>query len=296
MFGGIWNTVLTEAGIYAIAAIGLQIAMRAGCFSVMHAALMGIAAYIVGYSEISLGLSGLVGALFAIGATAALGAVIAGLLTRLEGLFFAIATLAVGQVISFAVQVIPGFGGPGGLVPISLTTQESWVFTALIVILAAALLAERSRGGLRLFVAGKDPTVAAAMAVPVRAVRVRAFTISAAIAGLAGVLYAHYVGLVQPSDLSFGAETNLLLFVVVGGVESPLGAVLGTFAIQALLQGLGASQLDRYWIFGLIVVGVVLFRPRGAIPRIPRRLRSAPAATSGRLRQLRYRRARRDLT
>lgn len=296
MFGGIWNTVLIEAGIYAIAAVGLQIAMRAGCFSVMHAALMGIAAYVVGYSEITLGLNGLLGAVFAIGSTAALGAITAGLLTRLEGLFFAIATLAAGQVISFAVQVIPDFGGPGGLVPISLTTQGSWVLIGLVVITAAALLAERTRGGLRLFVAGKDPTVAAAMAVPVRKVRIYAFTISAAIAGLAGVLYAHYVGLVQPSDLSFGAETNLLLFVVVGGVESPLGAVLGTFAIQALLQGLGASQLDRYWIFGVLVVGVVLFRPRGAVPRMRRRLRDAPADSPHGLRPLRSRRPSRDLT
>lgn len=273
MLAGVWGSVLTQAGIYAIAVVGLQLALRAGCFSVMHAALLGIAAYMVGYGQQVLGLPAVPAALLAIAVAAAVGGVTAILMTRLEGLFFAIGTLAVGQVLSFVVQVLPGFGGAVGLSGISLTTMSWWVFLALALVMAAVLRAERTTTGVALFVTGKDPTVASAMGLSVRRARVVTFAVSAGIAGLAGVFYAHYVGLIGPSDLNFAAETNLLLFLVVGGVETPWGAVVGTFGIQALLQVLGASQLDRYWIFGLLVIVVVLLRPRGLLGRPALRLR-----------------------
>lgn len=272
MFGATWDSVLSQAAIYAVAVVGLQLALQAGCFSVMHASLMGVGAYVTVYTEVTLHGPEPIQALCAVSAAALVGGVAALVLTRLDGLFFAIGTLAVGQVLSFVVQIVPKFGGAGGLSGISLAASTSSIYIVLALVTVASLLFQRSRRGLSLFVAGRDPVVAGAIGIRVRWTKLWAFTASAAVAGMAGFLFAHYVGLVQPSDLDFSAETNLLLFLVVGGVDTPWGAILGTFGIQVLLQALGVSELDRFWLFGLVVIVVIMLRPRGFLRRPARRL------------------------
>ena len=274
---GEWVGVLTQAGIYAIVVLALQLALRSGSFSVMHASLLGVGAYVTGFCEMTLGMNGWLGGAIAILAAAVVGLVAAILLTRLEGLFFAIGTLALGEMLSFAVQVIPNFGGAGGLSGISLSTTGWWVAAAVVVVAIVVILWERTNGGLAVYVVGKDPVVAASLGLRVRLSRIIIFTVSSAIAGLAGVLYAHYVGLIQPPDLAFSAETNLLLFLVVGGVDTPIGALAGTFGISILFQLLSISQLDRYWIFGVLLVVIVILRPRGIIPRMTVKARGVDA-------------------
>jgi branched-chain amino acid transport system permease protein len=134
--------------------------------------------------------------------------------------------------------------------------------------------ARRHSSYVRVLAAAADPVAAEALAIDPWRVRIIAFAFGSALAGLAGGLYVHYVGLVQPPDLSFGAESLLLIYVVAGGIGTPFGAALGAIGISVLLELLRASEQDRFWILGLILVAVTLLRPQGLLWR--RRLRARP--------------------
>jgi branched-chain amino acid transport system permease protein len=269
-----WTSILTLACIYAIAAVGLQMILATGQFSVMQAAVMACGAYASAHAELSWHFSFAVTLVAGAAIGAALGAVTALVLLRLSGLFFGIATLALGQACYYLVQVIPGLGGPGGLSGVNLSTSPNLALGTLVVVLAVYAAARRHSSYVRVLAAGADPVAAEALAIDPWRIRVIAFSCGSALAGLAGGLYVHYVGLVQPPDLSFGAESLLLIYVVAGGLQTPFGAVLGAIGISVLLELLRASDQDRYWMLGAILVIVTLLRPQGLLWR--RRLRALP--------------------
>ena len=276
MFGldAYWTSILTLACIYAIAAVGLQLILSSGQFSVMQAAIMACGGYASANAELNGHLSFVWALLVGVAVAAALGLVTAVVLIRLSGLFFAIATLAVGQALYYLVQVVPDLGGPAGLSGVLLTTTPHLVLIILLVIVTIYLLIRRRVSYLRILATGTDAVAAEALGMDPWLIRIGVFTIGSALAGLAGGLYVHYVGLIQPPDLSFGAESQLLIYVVVGGVYTPLGAVAGTLGITVLLEELRVSSEDRYWILGAILVAVTLLRPYGILRR--RRIRALP--------------------
>lgn len=267
-----WTSILTLACVYAIAAVGLQMILASGQFSVMQAAVMACGAYGSAYAELTWHVSLTVALVAGAIVGAAIGAVTALVLLRLSGLFFGIATLALGQACYYLVQVIPGLGGPGGLAGVNLSTTPNLALGTLVVVVVVYAAARRHSAYARVLAAGADPVAAEALAIDPWRVRLVAFTCGSALAGLAGGLYVHYVGLVQPPDLSFGAESLLLIYVVAGGIQTPFGAVLGAIGVSVLLELLRASDQDRYWMLGAILVIVTLLRPQGLLWR--RRLRA----------------------
>jgi branched-chain amino acid transport system permease protein len=269
-----WTSIMTLACIYAIAAVGLQMILVSGQFSVMQAAVMACGAYASADVELNAHVSFVIALLVGVGIAAAIGMLTSIVLLRLGGLFFGIATLAIGQALYYLVQVIPGLGGPGGLIGVNLTTSPNMVLFILLGILALFLLARRQVSYVRILAAGSDAVAAEALAMDPWLIRVAVFTVGSGLAGLAGGLYVHYVGLIQPPDLSFGAESLLLVYVVAGGLTTPFGAVLGALGISVLLELLRASDQDRYWMLGLILVLITLLRPQGVLRR--RFLRSRP--------------------
>jgi branched-chain amino acid transport system permease protein len=78
-----------------------------------------------------------------------------------------------------------------------------------------------------------------------------------------------YLSFVSPDDLSFAVEAQLLLFVVLGGMTSPFGAVVGAFGVTAGTELLRFTQLDRAWILGLLLTVTALVRPQGLVTRRP---------------------------
>jgi branched-chain amino acid transport system permease protein len=279
-----WTSILTLACVNAVAAVGLQMILASGQFSVMQAAVMASGAYGSAYAELAWHVSFTVALVAGAVVGALIGAVTALVLLRLSGLFFGIATLALGQAGYYLVQVIPGLGGPGGLVGVNLSTSPNLALGTLVVVLVVYSAARKHPAYVRVLAAGADPVAAEALAIDPWRIRLIAFTCGSALAGLAGGLYVHYVGLIQPPDLSFGAESLLLIYVVAGGLQTPFGAVLGAIGVSVLLELLRASDQDRYWMLGAILVIVTLLRPQGLLPR--RRLRARSYWTAA-LRQLR---------
>lgn len=282
-----WSAALTLAAIYGLATIGLQLALASGQFSIMHGALLGVGAYGAAVANVLWGQDLAISLAFGAVVAAVLGAISSWVLLPLSGLFFGIASLAIGVAFSYGVQTIPGLGGAGGLFGASLDTSAGLVAVSIVIVLVIYVVVRRSTWYCAMLATGSDPIAAQAAGIRTAWYRVGAFTVGAGIAGLAGGLYIHYIGLIQPSDLGFPSETQLLVFLVIGGIATPFGGIAGALAVSALLQALMVSSLQRYWILGIALVVVVILRPRGLLQRRPLKGRrewtpvvNAPGSTS----------------
>lgn len=274
--------IFIAGGIYAIAALGLYVAIASGQFSVAHAALMGLGGYGAAVASVALGAPFWLALLAGAAVGGAAGAAFAVLLRAMGGMLLGVATIALGQAISLTVTQVPALGGSLGYTGVPIRTTLGWTALVLLVALAALAWLLRSSFGIALLAAGRDETVAGSLGISTFAVRVWAFGLGGALAGVAGALQAHWVGLVDPNSLGFLANIPLYVFLVVGGSTTPWGAVAGAVGLTWLLELLRFSQTDRYWVLGLLLAAAVLVRPQGLLVRRSLRAPAARAAAPGR--------------
>jgi branched-chain amino acid transport system permease protein len=197
--------------------------------------------------------------------------------TRLEGFYLALATLALGQL--FIVVLNEGgsvTGGTGGIANYRLPeifgmrVRGPW-YTAVIVLLLIATYAvllrlDRSWFGRACRAVRDNPEAAAAMGVDVARTKVIAFTLTSALAGLAGMVYAFVDNTVNPPIFSIENAFLLLFMVIVGGAGRHAGAVIG--AVLLFLLPFWLSPLVGHHhalVFGVLVVAAILFQPGGLI-------------------------------
>ncbi len=266
--------LLTNVALFVIAAVGLNLLVGfTGQISLGHAAFLALGAYahIIVYRQgAPLPVAALIGASVA----GVFGLLIGIPALRLKGPYLAIATLGfqvtVDQVLGRWEGLTGGRMGLGVPAPevAGVSLEEPRVYF-LVCFLAATLVVvgarnlTRSRVG-RAFVAIRDnETAAEAMGVGLVAYKTMAFAVSAFITGLAGALYAHLVDRINPSTFSLIMSIELLVMVLIGGLGSVLGSVLGA-SFLVLLPHLVASFRDYQSILvGLILIAVLLFEPMG---------------------------------
>jgi branched-chain amino acid transport system permease protein len=269
--GDYWRSLAADALILAIFGISLQSMMGlGGLVSFGHAAFFALGAYGAALSHMAWGLS-LPGAL-AVGCAAA-GAVAAAfgaLVVRSAGVYLAMLSLALAQVVwATATQWVALAGGDNGVIGLSLVTDDTRsLFYALLVFLALLSVAvlgysSQTRFGAALQAARDAPERAAASGLRVGWLRYRAFVESAMLAGLAGGLFAAHKGAVFPSAASVGSSVDALLVVLIGGVHWVWGALMGSVLLTAVQAELGRSF--TYWrgALGLLVMLLMVLAPSG---------------------------------
>ena len=259
--------VFVNGGIFAIAALGLYLSLASGQVSVMHQALVGVGGYAAGVVSVQLGMPLVISLLFGMLAGALVGAVVAVLLREMNGMVLGVATIAIGQALSLIAANISSLGGSLGYTGVSLQTTLTWVVGVLVVAMVGFSWLRRTRLGLAVLAVGKEPAVAEALGISSKFVRVWAFGTGGALAGIAGGLQAHWLSLVEPTSLGFAYEALLFMYLIIGGLSSPWGAVAGAIGVTWLLEALRFTGSSRYWILGLILVIVIILRPQGLIPR-----------------------------
>jgi branched-chain amino acid transport system permease protein len=301
-------TDLIQALITLTVAIGLYTFVgNSGVLSLGHAAFMGIGAYVGGIASIPLIQRGVLlpylpdwatetalslwpAALLAALVAGAIGYLVAIPLSRLNGLAAAVATLAVlqvAQVVMLNWKVIAGDGGATPGVPIDTTTWDA--LFAVAIALVVAYLFQRSPSGIRLRASREDGVAAEAVGVGIARERRRAFTLSTALAGLGGALYAHSVGTITPSDFFILTGFLQIAMLVVGGIRSLAGAVVGVAVVSVLTDVVERFQDDggipngiNTVIVALLMLVILIKRPdgltRGREWRFPWRARTEPAA------------------
>ena len=269
--------ILTQGYVLAISACGLNVILGlAGQLSLAHAGFFGIGAYTVALLGTEAGLSFWFGLPAGIALCAVAGYAIGSICLRSRGSYFAIFTLAVGIIIHLVIQKweslthghigVIGIPGPGPLGPLHFdsTIARSYLalfFLALTVVAVSRLV--RSPIGRTLMAVRESEPLAAAVGIDVMAAKRLAFTMSAAIAGLAGGLFAGFIGFLGPESANVEMTFNTLLYVMVGGLGSMAGPVAGTFIVYGLSQVLAVLQQFQMIIFGLALVLLILFMPSG---------------------------------
>ncbi len=283
---GYWIRVLTFTLLFAAMAQAWNIVGGlANQTSLGHAAFFGIGAYTSTVLLLKFGISPWLGML-AGGALGGLAALVIAIPTmRLQGHYFALATLAFGEVMRVIANVWTSLtGGPGGLsvpfVPPSfsaysfkLLRPHAWIaLAALVAVTAIFEIIRRSAMGYRLRAIKQNVAAAEVIGVDTTRVKLQAAVISGALIATLGTLYAQVAVFFDP-DTVFGIASisiRIALIAIIGGVGTAAGPILGAFFIIPLEEVMndllssraaGLSQL----VFGVILISVILWQPRGFI-------------------------------
>jgi len=278
--------------IYGLAAIGLSLLMGlAGQVSLGHAAFFAVGAYSQAILVTKAGWPLLPAALVSVLAAMVVALLVGLPLLRLRGHFLALATLGLGIIVAVVVRELEVTGGTSGLYGIPKpemggrlydSPQEYfWLLTPVVVL--GLLLADnlvRSRTGRALGAVNDSEVAAECLGVDTFALRLRVFVLAAGYAGLAGVFYAHWLAVVSPEASGFELSVEMLLMVVLGGLGSVWGALIGAVAVQLLDEGSqdlitrvlpGASGEVQLIAFGVVLVLLIILAP-GGIVQIWRRI------------------------
>jgi branched-chain amino acid transport system permease protein len=272
-------SVVISAFILAIAVYGLNVLVGyTGQLSLAHAGFFGIGGYTVGVLTTAYGLSFWLALPAAVALTAVLGFLVGMVALRTRGDYFAIFTLAVGVMITLVIDHWESLtGGTDGMIGVppptrigplafdSLVAQYYLCLGFLLLTIVAVWNLSRSLVGRSFLAIRNDEQLAQAIGINVgRAMRL-SFTISTAFAGLAGALYAPFLGYLGPSVSSLAMTFNMLLYLLIGGVASLAGPVIGTLLLITLTQGLLAFEEYQLVILGPLLVLSVIFSPLGLV-------------------------------
>ncbi|CAK0777119.1 membrane hypothetical protein [uncultured Gammaproteobacteria bacterium] len=185
---------------------------------------------------------------------------------RLTGVYLAIATIGLGEVLRVFYVNVEFTGGALGLSGIP-QRAESWMIFGLLGLAILGFIAIGKSGiGRAMEAIRTDETAAAVMGINVASYKMGALLASAMLAGLAGALNAHSASFIGPAEYSFEMAVTILSFALLGGIGSPLGPVLGAMLLTALPEVLRPLSDFRLVFNGLIIVLVVMFLPRGLVP------------------------------
>jgi branched-chain amino acid transport system permease protein len=294
----VWNPyhlhTLIMAGIFAVLALSLNLLLGyTGQLSLGHAAFFGIGAYASALLTVKLEWSPWIGLVAATVLPAGAGWVIGRLALKLRGAYFVLLTISFAGVISLVsvnwMELTNGpLGLPGvppvaialpGLPALSLRSKGAYYYLVLAAVVGSYLLCSaliRSRVGRALVALRENETLAESVGIDGTHYLVLAAVISAGMAGLAGGLYAHYTRFVSPEVFLFSYTVTMVIMVVAGGKGTLAGPVVGAVLFTVLPEALRAftSWQWQMLLYGLLLIAILFFMPRGIVPMLAARARS----------------------
>ncbi|CAL8981988.1 High-affinity branched-chain amino acid transport system permease protein LivH [Rhodoplanes serenus] len=272
--------VVNRMAINAIVVLGLNLLIGfAGQISLGHAGFFGIGAYASAVLTTHFGWSPLAALVAGAVAAALLALAIAPPIFRLRGHYLAMATLGLGIVISIVIRNEATYtGGPDGMpVPplaafgfeIDGEREWYWVLAGLLLfsVWACQNLIDSPFGRALRALHGSE-VASQVVGVDVTRYKVTIFALSAFFASIVGSLSAHYVGFVTPNCAEFFHSVELLTMVIVGGMASVFGSVVGAVLLTALPQALATIEGWETVAFGVILIVSMIFLPKGLVPTL----------------------------
>ena len=271
------SEIVVEIAILAILALSLDfVAGFGGMVSLCHGAIMGIAAYVYAILSVKLGWPNLPAAVVGILASATLGSLVGWVTGRTTGIFFIMATLAFGQVaytFFFQSRWLGGDDGMGGLSRFDLAwagiamndpvTFTLYALLLVVVVYAVAAWTLRSAFGRTLTGIRSNEERLRALGVNTVRHRAQAMAISSLLAGIAGILGAQHIMYVSPELLFWTASGEVLIVVILGGLGTLVGPLLGAVAFVFLKHAV--SDYTDYWhiVIGSLLIVTVFAGGRG---------------------------------
>ena len=289
LVGEYWLAQLTFVLIYAIAGLGLMLlAGFTGLFSLGHAAFLGVGAYTHAVLT-NAGVPFPVALACAAGLSAVAGLVVGLPALRVKGIYLGMATLSFGFIVEEVLARWESVTGGNAGIHIQkpnifgwmLETGDAFYYLCLVITVIVTLgvlnLLRAPTG--RAFVAIRDSEVSAqSMGIHLAYYKTLSFALSAALAGIAGALYAHKLQFISPDQFSLHQSIELLLLIVIGGMGSVHGAFLGALFLITMPQviavvkdylpdAVGQAPGLQGLVYGVVVIAFVLFEPMGLYGR-----------------------------
>ena len=197
---------------------------------------------------------------------AAVGFLIAFPFLRTRGVYMVLATFAFAEIVAGIILNSTALGGATGLVLSAYIETGVIIWCALGVVVFCFYLMS-TRIGLAMRAVHDDEAVADLMGVNRRAVQIGAFAIGGALAGLSGGLYALYFGFVEAQYFNAFLSIFVLLYVLIGGTQTAWGALIGASFFTIIPEVLRMGEDWRFFIFGVIIVVMMILRPEGMVTR-----------------------------
>jgi branched-chain amino acid transport system permease protein len=283
--------IINLIGINITLAVSLNLINGlAGQFSIGHAGFMAVGGYSATYltvyhgaalaSLVGSSMDGRLGPAVVMVASLTVGAIaagVAGLLVgipslRLKGDYLAIVTLGFGEIIRVIILNIPAVGGATGFTAAIPITNFFWIFAVAIMTIAIVRNIAHSTFGRALWAIRGDEIAAEAMGVRTTWYKVLAFVISAALAGVAGGLWGQlFANPLNPQNLNFVKSIEVIAMIVLGGIGSITGAVVGAATLTVLPEALRGFDQQfpglRMVLYALLLILFMVFRPQGLFGR-----------------------------
>jgi len=288
-------TVMSTAFIYAIATIGLNlITGYTGQYNLAHSGFMAVGAYTVGILTVDYGMSFWLSFALSGFVAAFLGFFVGIVSLRLKTHFFSIFTLCVGYIMFLVIEKweslthgtvgIMGIPAPENIGPLDFSEPRTQYYMVLFFLAASVWVMHRIVHSLlgRTFMAIRNgDDLAQALGINLMRNKLLAFMLSVFFSGLAGGLYAGYVRFLGPAVASVEHTFDMTMYMLIGGIGTLLGPLLGAISMPWLTQYLQVLQEYRFVVFGPVLVLLVIFLPYGIVGTYlnrQRRTTSAPRA------------------
>jgi len=272
--------VAIRIGMNATIVVGLNLLIGyAGQISLGHAGFYGLGAYASAVLTARFGWPPLLAMLAGMAAVGVIAFVVARPILRLRGHYLAMATLGLGIIIYMVLVNESAWTGgndgmnvqPFSLLGLTLANERTWYWVTGAVLLGAIVLANNivdSPVGRALRAVHGSEVAAQVAGIDTARYKVRVFVVSAVFASAVGSMMAHYIGFITPQVSSFFHSIELVTMVVVGGMASTYGAVVGAAILTMLPQLLSKFEGYEMITFGLILMLTVIFVPRGLLPTL----------------------------
>jgi len=281
--------VLNVAALNILVAVGLNLLIGyAGQISLGHAAFFGLGAYFSAILTTTYGSPIWPTILLAVVITGMLALAIGIPTLRLEGHYLVMATLGFNVIVYLVmIQLEPVTGGPSGFSGIPRLQVAGYIFDSdrkiyflLWAVSVGSLLLSlnliHSRAGRAMAALSQNEIAARCAGIDTERYKIKIFVLSAVLASLAGSLYAHYLTFISPGTFSFFYSLQVVTMVLVGGIGSIWGSLFGALLLTILPEALQEVKEYNVLVYGLILMGVLVFFPQGLVAGIASAWREKP--------------------
>jgi branched-chain amino acid transport system permease protein len=258
--------VLVLLAINVVFAYGAFLPIAAGQLNLGVAGFAAIGGYASAYLSNQLAVPVLVAIPLGGVAAGAVALSVAIPVLRTRGIYLALATFALGEIVRAVFLNLEVVGGAAGYPVTSFIRFPTVALFAIAVVVCVGLLFA-TRFGVAITAVHDDEKVADLMGLNVRAFQIAAFAIGSAIAGIGGGLYGHHFSYIEAQYFSISLSISIVLYVLLGGTQSAAGPLLGAAVFTLLPELLRSSAQWRYVIFAAVLIIVMALRPQGLVTR-----------------------------
>ncbi len=276
--------------IYGMVALGLNFQMGStDMTNFAAAAFFGIGAYTAAVVTLRFGWNPWIGLILAVLVAVIFGFIIGAPTLGTKGYYLSLVTMALQLVFTMVIVNIPFLGGANGMSGLPAFTigsfsfgksmylgdmrlpyQLNYLYLALIFLIICTYIAMRvniSRIGLALNNIAQDEVASNCFGINITQQKLLAFCLGAAFCGIAGAIYGHYMMFVGPDDFDFSKSLIIICMVILGGMDNPIGVVVGAFILMTVTEKLRDYADYQMLIYGLVLMTVLIARPSGLIPK-----------------------------